>query len=120
MGSNYTPDTANYAVENVNVAGPRSGDNFGLPNPKFYNLEPKFAYAIPNNPNNSIAYFADMENPQIVDAPFVSNLDYLEFAAAGPAVLAEILAGNKINQGKKLTNLVQYGIKDVGNIKKGS
>lgn len=120
-GSNYTPDTANYAVENVGVAGPRSGDNFGLPNPKFYNLEPKFAYAIPNNPNNSIAYFADMENPQIVDAPFVSNLDYLEFAAAeGPAVLAEILAGNKINQGKKLTNLVQYGIKDVGNIKKAA
>lgn len=123
-GSNYTPDTANYAVENVGVAGPRNSDllkKSGIPNPKLYNLEPKFAYAIPNNPNNSIAYFADMENPKILDAPFVSKLDFLEFGAAeGLPIIAEIFAGNKINQSKKLTNLVRYGIKDVGNIKKAA
>ena len=125
-GSNYTPETANYAVENVGVVGKRDEETklsyFGQPNPKFYsNLEPKFAYAIPNNPNNSIAYFADMENPQIVDAPFVSGLDYLEFAAAeGLPIIAEIFAGNKIMQGKKLTNLAQYGIQDIGTLRKGA
>ena len=128
-GPNYTADTANYAVERVGYGGIRNKDGndaFGIPNPKvFPNLKPNFKYAIKDNPNNSIVYYpngekGDYTNPRILDAPWISPLDYAEFAAAeGLPILAEIFTGNKIYQAKKITNLAKFGIKDVNKFQKG-
>ena len=123
-GENATPETYNYAVRYAGTTGvldEEGKDGLGFSRDRVWkSLTPTFAYAIPGDPNNSIAYFEDPNNPAILDLPSVSAMDFAEFGLAnGLPILSEIIAGNKILQAKKLKNLAKLGVDDVGTFMKG-